>query len=130
MASTDYTNRYPLGLSYTSPHGGVFPNALHEIFRLDWNINRTAASGGGNVSTCRAYIRVYVDKAAHSTMKEPLTTYHFDFTPDSGSFVKVGTATCYHVQAYTALKAGSVQITDSRNSTSSADYSSASDVTV
>tara|TARA_B100001250_G_scaffold402247_1_gene415121 strand:- start:85 stop:477 length:393 start_codon:yes stop_codon:yes gene_type:complete len=130
MASTDFTNRFPLGLSYTSPHGGTFPNALHEIFRLDWNISRTVASGSGNVSTCRAYIRVYVDKDAWATMKTPLTTYHFDFTPNSGSFVKVGTATCYHVQAYTALKDGSVQVTDSTNTTTTANYSGASDVTV
>ena len=124
-----YTNRFPLGLSYVSPHGGTFPDALHEIFRLDWNINRTIKSGGSNVSTCRAYIRVYVDKDAWATMKTPLTTYHFDFTPNSGTF-KGAVAECYHIQAYTALKDGTVEVTDATNVTSTANYSGASDVTV
>ena len=127
-----YQNTAPLVMSYTSPHGSTFASAHHEIFRLDWNIGRIVKSLRDNLSTCRVYIRVYVDKDAWATMKTPLTTYHFDFSPDAGTVPKNGTiAEGYQKQAYAALKArGAANLVDENNQPINLNYSGAQDASI
>ena len=99
-----YLVHAPLRLGFTSSHGHTFANATHEIWRMDTLMNRKGAELT-NRTTGKVYVRVYVDKAAWATKKEPLAQYHFDMPFNEGRDALAGKiAGSYLGQAYNYLK--------------------------
>ena len=122
----------PLRLGFTSSHGHTFANATHEIWRMDTLMNRKGAELA-NRTTGKVYVRVYVDKAAWASKKEPLAQYHFNMPFEEGRDTG-RIANSYLQQAYFYLKRNSqtIKMVDSNTNQSitTIDYTNATDETI